>query len=206
MLCEESITPSITSGSSDPNLNRTKQEIARDIKDAVDKWEDNVTWEMNGVNIVASEDYSLPESQQCSTDPIPEELGRFEVKFVQNGRIRSACRPIQLWGMGPLACWRSDSWEDRGIEMIESGSVLLNESYGAEWNSFDVVSGCTFLHQQTVHEVGHAFGIGNTTGLNFNRHPINTMHSAMSYDDETADYCEPQAYDIVALMAFYQSR
>ena len=56
-----------------------------------------------------------------------------------------------------------------------------------------------------MHEVGHAFGIGNAAGFSFNRHPINTTHSIMSYDDPS-NYCEPQAYDIVALMALYQSR
>ena len=39
----------------------------------------------------------------------------------------------------------------------------------------------------------------------YNRHPINTTHSIMSYKD-LSRYSEPQAYDIVALMAPYQSR
>jgi hypothetical protein len=53
--------------------------------------------------------------------------------------------------------------------------------------------------------VGHAFGIGNGTLTDLNRHPITDMHSIMSYES-IGQYCEPQAYDIVALMALYQSR
>ena len=52
---------------------------------------------------------------------------------------------------------------------------------------------------------GHTFGIGNATLTDYNRHPINTTHSVISYTHSTR-YCEPQAYDIVALMANYQSR
>ena len=55
-----------------------------------------------------------------------------------------------------------------------------------------------------AHEVGHAFGIGNAVGLDFNRHPENTTLSIMSYD--APDYCGPQTYDIAAIMALYQSR
>ena len=39
----------------------------------------------------------------------------------------------------------------------------------------------------------------------FNRRLINTELSVMSYAN-TGDYCEPQAYDVVALMALYKSR
>ena len=56
-----------------------------------------------------------------------------------------------------------------------------------------------------VHEVGHAFGIGNAAGFSFNRHPVNDTLAIMSYASP-GQYCEPQAYDIVALMALYQSR
>ena len=63
-----------------------------------------------------------------------------------------------------------------------------------------------------IHEAGHAYGIGKTEvedilrlRFDYNRHPFNKEHSVMSYDDGDRD-CEPQAYDIVALMALYQSR
>ena len=65
--------------------------------------------------------------------------------------------------------------------------------------------GCRTLHEMIVHEVGHALGIGKGTLTDINQHPYNTTHSIMSYEDPKR-YCEPQAYDIVAMMALYQSR
>ena len=94
-----------------------------------------------------------------------------------------------------------------GVQQIHSGAILLNASRGANyWNArVGGDPGCTRLHELVIHEAGHAFGIGNRTRFGFNRHPINTEHSVMSYADPDRD-CEPQAYDIVALMALYQSR
>ena len=192
VLCTETIPAGLT---------MTATDIATDMKNAVDAWEDTVIWNRSGANIITTTDYTLPAGEQCGAIL----KGRFEVKFVLDRDMKNAsCGSLIPWVRAAPACWRSRSWTSVGVGLIERGSVLLNSDYGAtHWN--DPAGSCTILRETIVHEVGHAFGIGNAAGASLNRHPINTTHSIMSYED-TNHYCEPQAYDIVALMALYQSR
>ena len=176
---------------------------AKNMKNAVDKWKDTVIWDRVGANIITTSSYPLSTGDSCAsgkTTILAE--GRFEVRFTTNDSIRKACAPLKFWGDGPPACWRSESWINDGIDLIESGSMLLNAGKGKDyWNSSR--DGCKKLQNMLVHEVGHAFGIGNAP----NRHPVNTKRSIMTYDlDPYVRYCEPQAYDIVAVTALYQSR
>ena len=191
VLCAETVPTGVTM-------------TAQDMNDAVDKWEDAVTWDRNGTNIITTSAYSLPSDESCHT-VVPLPRGRFEVKFASDRKIGNACGQIFPWQNTAPACWRSSSWERIGVGLIKSGSILLNSGRGAEYWNENLASGCRKLHEIIVHEVGHGFGIGNAAGVDYNRHPINTTHSIMSYDDP-GRYCGPQAYDIVALMALYQSR
>ena len=193
VLCEETVPA---------GLNMTTQ----DMKDAVDEWEDTVTWSRGGANIITTTAYALPSDERCSTLAIPTRRGRFEVKFASSFRMGAACNPFAILPVinAPPACWRSTTWEATDLAQIDSGSILLNaDRVAANWNR--IRDGCSYLRHSIVHEVGHAFGIGNQRGFDYNRHPTNTMHSVMSYDDGTW-HCKPQAYDIVALMALYQSQ
>ncbi len=199
VLCEETIPA---------GLDMT----AQDMKDAVEEWEDAVIWDRNGANIIAATPYSLSDGEKCTTGPSfpllqnPYGEGVFEVRFASNADMNNAlCVDIFAFLDLIPGCWRSPSWTDVGIGLMEEGSVLLNAGLGAAtWNLEVPGGGCTQLHELIVHEVGHAFGIGSGLG-DLNRHPVNTEHSVMSYQDKDRD-CEPQAYDIVALLALYQSR
>ena len=216
VMCTATVSSEVTTSPSNPSLSRTQLEIIEAIEGAVGKWEEAVIWDRGGHNIITTESYRLPGGENCKYplipgtevfSEIPDEEGRFEIKFVDDGRIERACDLLDFRLAPVNGCWRSESWELPGTQQIHSGVILLNASLGADhWNArFGGADGCTNLHELVIHEAGHAFGIGNRTGLDFNRHPINTMHSIMSYDDP-GRYCEPQAYDIVALMALYQSR
>ncbi len=185
----------------------------QDMKDAVEEWEDAVTWDGGGgANIIKTEDYALPAGESCDTSPIPPK-GRFEVKFASETMIKNACDPLAILGPGTPACWRSRSWTRIGVDLIESGSIILNAGRSASewWNVGVAGGGCTRLHETIVHEVGHAFGIGNAIvnplvlQFDYNRHPVNDTLAIMSYAN-LGDYCQPQSYDIVNLMALYQSR
>ena len=192
VLCEETI----------PGLTMT----AQDMKDAVDEWEDAVTWDRSGTNIITTTSHSLPAGESCHTG-VPLPMGRFEVKFFSSSRIKSACDPFAIRGLGTPACWRSTSWALNGVGLIESGSILLNAGRSAStwWNESVAGGRCTRLHETIVHEVGHAFGIGNARWFNYNRHPVNDTLAIMSYAN-LEEYCQPQSYDIVNLIALYQSR
>ena len=206
MICEDTITSSITTSSSDPALSRTKQAIIDDVESAVDTWENTVKWaDASGNNIVTTTNYALPTGQGCGSRLIGvPTTNQNQVVFVSDTEMGiSGCIRIPL----PKGCWRSHSWTASSIGPIAQGAILLKASHGTGWNSLDTITGCTFLRQTVVHEAGHALGIGTGSllSLSLNQHPIITTHSVMSYKD-TSDYCEPQAYDIVAIMALYQSR
>ena len=195
VVCEETVPAGLTMS-------------VRDMKDAVEKWEDTVTWDMSGgANIIKTTAYTLPAGEGCSSSVLPGKQD-FEIKFFSDLRMKLACNLRAVIGIDPSppACWRSTSWTTSGIQLISKGSVLLNTDRGAtHWNTRVAGGRCARLHETIVHEIGHALGIGNTRGFDYNRHPVNTEHSVMSYRDDS-EYCEPQAYDIVALMALYQSR
>ena len=216
VMCTATVSSEVTTSPNNPSLSRTQLAIIEAIEGAVGKWEETVIWDRGGHNIITTESYRLPRGENCKHPlipgtgvfaEIPDEEGRFEIKFVSNDRIEWACDILDIRDTPIPGCWRSESWETSGIQQIHSGVILLNASLGANhWNaSFGGADGCTNLHELVIHEAGHAFGIGNRTWFDFNRHPINTEHSVMSYADPDRD-CEPQAYDIVALMALYQSR
>ena len=215
VICTETL-----SGISQPSRNQVS--IAGDIEDAVEKWESTVIWDRGRGNIISATRHSLVPGEKCThplvTIPvvpgvnsfaeIPYEPGRFEIKVVSDERIEAACNADNDAVPAIPGCWRSRSWEWPTIDEIEAGAILINESLGAgHWNSLvtGLPGGCTELHELVIHEAGHAYGIGARVGLNFNGHPVNKEHSVMSYKDHDDD-CKPQAYDIVALMAIYQSR
>ena len=199
--------------------------IARDIENAAEKWESTLVWDEGGHNIVKATSYRPAGGENCThpLEPlpftnflaeIPSGEDRFEVKFVSNERIEAACDPTNKTDDPIPGCWVSASWLSPGIDQITKGTILINKSLkGTHWNAqIAGADSCTRLHELVIHEAGHAFGIGKTVAeviprinFDFNRHPINTEHSVMSYEDPHRD-CEPQAYDIVALMALYQSR
>ena len=190
VLCEETIPTYV-------NL------TSMNMKSAVDKWEDTVIWKNGQVNIIATTDYPLDTDEVCTDHYIPPG-GRFEIKFVSNMFMKyGKCGWPLPFVDAERACWRSKSWSTTGIQEVRGGSVLLNASMGPSfWNDPLTDSGrCTALQLYLVHEVGHAFGIGTFP----NQHPYNKRDSIMSYAT-TGLYCEPQEYDIVALMALYQSR
>ena len=150
-----------------------------------------------------------------------------EVKFADDKSMeRALCADTD-------ACWRSasifDAWATQGLgpnllPMLPGEVVLRKERKdGTSWRDEipqssplarsapvpPVPNFCTVVDHIVTHEVGHALGIGRVHVPNTNTivHPRNSMLSIMATGfDHHTKYCEPQAYDVVALMANYQSR
>ena len=177
-----------------------------DIEDAISEWEESVVWDEGGGNTIRTLLHLLPMGARCadrqSGTPVEDQ---FQVAFESEREIRRVCdHPFAE--SGPPACWRSPNWfRPHPIDQIERGAILLNAGRGAAFWNNQVAGGCSKLHEQLVHEAGHAFGIGRATFDDVNRHQTNTEFSIMSYAN-IGKYCTPQAYDIVAVMALYQSR
>ena len=75
------------------------------------------------------------------------------------------------------------------------------------WNAQAHNGDCTMAEHTIAHEVGHALGIGQYSNNLDVVLPRNAMLSIMnSATSLTPRYCTPQAYDILAVMANYQSR
>ena len=175
------------------------------MESAIESWEREVIWNRGGgANIITTTPYSLSGGYVCRPDTtFSLEPKQIVVKFVSEDYILEECR-----GSSPaIACWRSSSWTDIGMNPIRRGAVLLNADKSlSTWNKV-LAGGCTRLAELLVHEVGHGFGIGGVDlfAWDWNKHPLNDELSIMSYAAD-GRYCTPQAYDIAAIMALYQSR
>ena len=116
------------------------------------------------------------------------------------------------------ACWRSQSLEYVLLDQrsggtvplrpIVRGTILLRDSGDASvWNAQAHENACTIAEHTIAHEAGHALGIGRVLYNYHIEHPRNAMLSIMNTATTlTPRYCTPQAYDILAVMANYQSR
>ena len=191
---------------------------ATQIAAAIEKWEKAIKKDSSDNNIVVqtTRDYHHPltppegacepPSGVLSTGLFP--TGKNEVMFVDDRAI-----DMVRCGTAP-ACWRSRTWDSvyadsllglvGSLPSIAKGTILLNGSRSTGyWNALAHNNACKYVEHTIVHEVGHALGIG----WPLNDHPRNPTLSVMSagYTHHTR-YCEPQAYDVVAAMANYQSR
>ena len=188
----------------------SSSQVVADIKAAVGEWEETVKWNLNGVNAITEVNVITTRYVSLGTTPCVPPSGkpiRNQIMFVDDQDML-----VALCFLEPL-CWRSDTYyldvirmaflEGIGLPTIQPGFIMARESKGSGWYDTQDTD-CSVLHTLVMHEVGHALGIG-WPGVG--DHSSNKMHSVMSLSvNRDMEYCRPQAYDIVAAMANYQSR
>ena len=204
---------------------------ADDIEAAIEKWEETVKKDSRGNSLIETTQYDFPPApepvpppgspSQPTPPPIecrppvgPSPTGDNAVIFASDRAMEWA---LCLGDTTP-ACWRSETWDTVAVQAflgtigslpsIAEGTILLRDTRtmggsASDWNVPAHGGTCTYLEHTLTHEAGHALGIG----WPLNDHPRNPALSIMSSGyTHTTRYCEPQAYDVVAIMANYQSR
>ena len=96
---------------------------------------------------------------------------------------------------------------------IVPGWIIIRETRTlngslTDWNELAHNGECNMLEHAIAHEAGHALGLG---GYSPSREHPNLTHSSLMSTNyvgatDPTPYCEPQAYDVAALMGNYQSR
>ena len=98
------------------------------------------------------------------------------------------------------ACWSTLGPAHERVGLLgrpDHPQYMLFNTDKLDWSRR--TSGCTKLHGIAVHEAGHAYGFTHLYGES-------TMESVMGRPYEQALQCTPGVYDVVAMMANYQSR
>ena len=158
-----------------------------DIESGIESWENGVKWKLSSNrNIIrASKTGSLTtDTGDCTDDAESSAVKGFE----NNMDFRRQCG----WNMpdqnrDAVACGGS-----------ASGNISIDLSGGIHiWRpGVKTSSGCSDVHRTIAHEAGHVFGISDHT----------TMSGSIMLALPSATTCRPNAYDILAIMALYQSR
>ena len=168
----------------------SEDSVIGEVTRAIKTWEQAVVWKGPVVRVQSKT------SNRCVDDPARHILSFNQVGFYSYAKLTEACGQI---GVG---CWTSI--EDQGIGSLEepsgSQSIVLNEE--RMWFTIGK-QGCTQLRTIMVHESGHAFGLshkGKAQG-----YPTDDAIMFTPYH-ESKQFCQPTLYDVVAMMANYQSR
>ncbi len=153
----------------------------QDIKDVISQWDEAVKWsDANGNNIIRT---SGSEITECA-DPEDEPRSINQVLFYNDEFMDEMC------GSEAGGCW---AWPNGTIDMASPPqSILMRDSI--KWNSYKT-SNCKMLYGTLTHEAGHALGMLH--GENEN---------SIIHERNVRNLCGPTVYDVVAIMANYQSR
>ena len=168
----------------------TVTDIIAAIKDAIESWETAV-----GDSSILSTTADPETSPANCEDPMNPSTQN-QVLFVGNREMDSVC------GVSLLGCWRNLGGDlSTGVPFDKQSVILRASGGGVAWDT--VTNGCSRLRTAVAHEVGHALGI---------RHPDIGLLPPRAVREMYLMYgavqgvCEPQAYDVAAAMANYQSR
>ena len=153
-----------------------------DITNAIAQWETNVRWAGSTANIVTA---SGRTSTTC-TEPNDMARTNNQVIFLSDREMNMHCKPTAL------GCW---AWPHGSLDTPPGGQTIIMRA-SEDWSAIGS-GGCTRLQEVMAHETGHAMGFQHA------RLPASIMRPRYNHSQQL---CNPTAYDIVAMMANYQSR
>lgn len=187
-ICTDTITTDVawswgTDAQGEPVRDATTvASIAADIESGIEEWETAVRWVTSGSNIIST---TATKSETCPDNNA--------VKFIPNDRVLRLCRISNpdAWGCNPR--WSSNIFMRQTLSIMDplTGTVIP-----IGWDA--MAGACSLLHITAQHEAGHVFGATHSSN------PQSVMYETLA--DRLDLYCEPQVYDVVAMMVNYQSR
>ena len=165
----------------------TVSEIATEIRDAFRTWQTAVG--DSTILSVTSDDLTHPDKCEYPGSSSNDN----QVVFVDDRQMKMHCGSDTA-----LGCWLDHGGDLSEGEPFDKQSVILRASGGGRsWSA--VANGCSQLRTVAAHEAGHAFGIDHP------HIPSSQRRKYLMYEN-FQPVCGPQAYDVVAAMANYQSR
>ena len=187
-ICEDTIDTAVawnwgTDEQNDPVRDgKTVSAIAADIEGAIETWETTVRWVSGPENIVSAKP---TRSETCPNTGF--------VKFIPKPHMKMYCRDEDALGCAGRSTIVLRNIPERRVGESE------DDLEPTTWNLME--NGCSYLHKIMMHEAGHIFGI---SGREHPSTPQAVMYGSVS--GWRVQFCNPQAYDVVAMMANYQSR
>lgn len=185
-ICKRSFSRSAPSPSDRENVAAA---WGADIESGIESWETGVKWKLSSNrNIVrASKSGALnADTGDCAGNAESSAVKGFD----SNMDFRDECG----WGMSDFepratAC---------AFDASGNGNIFIDLSGKFRvWRpGVKTSSGCSDVHRYLSHEAGHVFGL--------NSHP--TITDAIMFIPLSSATCQPTIYDILAVMAMYQSR
>ena len=169
----------------------TATEIVAEIKASIETWETAV----RDSSILSTTADPVTSLGNCEDPEFPSTSN--QVVFVSDRRMGELCR------QDFLGCWQRLGGDlSRGLPFDRQSLLLKASGGGTDWDT--MTSGCSRLRTVVAHEVGHALGIKHLDIGPIPPRAVRNMY--LMYCGFQGGLCGPQAYDVVAAMANYQSR
>ena len=184
---DDPMDPEIASGS------WTTDQVIAEIEAGIKTWETAV----GDGSVISTTALSETRTVDCEDSGMASMRDRNQVIFLRESQTNRVC------GWAAIGCWKGFGKDPFLLSEFSKQSLILRASgKGKDWDT--MTGSCSYLKEIVAHEAGHAFGLAHPA---LGEDPeADVREEYLMYRLLQPGICELQAYDIVAVMANYQSR